>query len=193
MVLKIKFSFAFLCCLMAVSVLSFSFLSKNFRIYTLFEAVLLFILLKGVLHFLIYKTTKYKDDGRDLVNMIDFISIHCTFPAMNAWISYQTLYVLFMTMAAICPNEYTDKEGDLLKICDSYKSLDKDLYYYVLMVSPSKIAFIVIFVEMAVFIAYYKDVVFSLITLVNFCGMYYNSYKKLNDYDKHWFWRSLGF
>ena len=73
---------------MAVSVLCFSFLSKNFLVFTLFEAVLLFVLLKGVLHFLIYKTTKYKDDGRDLVNMIDFVCIHCTFPAINAWVTY---------------------------------------------------------------------------------------------------------
>ena len=61
------------------------------------------------------------------------------------------------------------------------------------MVFPSKIAFCVIFIEMAVFIAYYKDIIFSTITLINFCGMYYNSYKKLDDADKHWFWRSLGF
>ena len=60
------------------------------------------------------------------------------------------------------------------------------------MVFPSKIAFCAIFIEMAVFIAYYKDVVFSFITLINFCGMYYNSYKKLDESDKHWFWRSMG-
>ena len=51
-------------------------------------------------------------------------------------------------------------------------------------------AFILIFVEMGIFITYYKDVVFSTITLLNFCGMYYNSYKKLDDSDKHWFWSS---
>ena len=66
------------------------------------------------------------------------------------------------------------------------------LYYYAMMVFPSKIAFCAIFIEMAVFIAYYKDVVFSFITLLNFCGMYYNSYKKLDESDKHWFWRSMG-
>ena len=37
---------------------------------------------------------------------------------------------------------------------------------------PSKFAFIVIFLEMAVNLAYFKDVVFSFSTLVNFGGMW---------------------
>ena len=45
---------------------------------------------------------------------------------------------------------------------------------------------------MAIFITYYKDVVFSFITLTNFCGMYYNSYKKLSDSDRNWFFDSHG-
>ena len=46
-ILKIKFSFAFLCCLLAISVLTFSVLSKSFALYTLFEATILFLILKG--------------------------------------------------------------------------------------------------------------------------------------------------
>lgn len=57
-----------------------------------------------------------------------------------------------------------------------------------MMVVPSKVAFVAIFTEMAIFITYYKDVVFAFITLTNFCGMYYNSYKKLDEGDRHWFW-----
>ena len=45
---------------------------------------------------------------------------------------------------------------------------------------------------MAIFITYYKDVVFATITFTNYCGMYYNSYKKLDDADKHWFWDKHG-
>ena len=98
-----------------------------------------------------------------------------------------------MTIAAVCPETYAGK-GDLIPhLCNKYRSLNPDIYYYAMMVFPSKIAFCVIFIEMAVFIAYYKDIIFSTITLINFCGMYYNSYKKLDDADKHWFWRSLGF
>ena len=46
LILKIKFSFALLCCLMALSVLLFSLLSKSFALYTLIEATILFIILK---------------------------------------------------------------------------------------------------------------------------------------------------
>jgi len=38
-------------------------------------------------------------------------------------------------------------------------------------VEPSKVAFMLIFVEMSIYITYYKDVMFSLVTLANFVGM----------------------
>ena len=65
--------------------------------------------------------------------------------------------------------------------------MNKDLYYFALMVTPSKVAFILIFVEMAIFITYYKDVIFAMTTLTNFCGMYYTSQNKLPEADRHWF------
>ena len=55
------------------------------------------------------------------------------------------------------------------------------------MVTPSKVAFILIFVEMAIFITYYKDVIFAITTLTNFIGMYYTSQRKLPEADRHWF------
>ena len=119
LVLKIKFSFAILCILMAVSVLAFSLLSNGFSIWLYIESFILFLILKIVLHFMIYKTTKYKDDGRDLVSFVDFISIHCTFPIMNAWITYQTLYVFFMTLATICPQKARPDQKDFdLRWCE---------------------------------------------------------------------------
>ena len=189
MVLKIKFAFSLLCCLMAISVLSFSLLSTNFSISTYIGAFIMFLILKAVLHFLIYKTTKYKDDGRDLVSGVDFVSIHCTFPAMNAWVTYQTLYVFLMTLSAVCPEKAQSWQKNLsYDWCNKWQGLDENLYYYAMLVIPSKVCFILIFVEMAIFITYYKDVVFAFITFTNFCGMYYNSYKKLDDADKHWIW-----
>jgi len=56
------------------------------------------------------------------------------------------------------------------------------------MVTPSKVAFCLIFLEMSIFITYYKDVMFALTTMVNFFGMYYTSYEKLDPADKHFFW-----
>lgn len=54
----------------------------------------------------IYSPLKYKDDGRDVVSFIDFITIHATFPAINAWISYQLYYYLAITSTTICDTEY---------------------------------------------------------------------------------------
>lgn len=38
--------------------------------------------------FLLYDKVKYKDDGRELVGFIEFITIHVTFPVLNAFTSY---------------------------------------------------------------------------------------------------------
>lgn len=53
-------------------------------------------------------------------------------------------------------------------------------YYYILCVEPSKAAFLLIFVEMSIYITYYKDVMFSLLTLVNFVGMLIVSQEQLS-------------
>ena len=47
-----------------------------------------FIVLKLVTTYLVYEPLKYKDDGRDVISIADFITIHVTFPAINAWVSY---------------------------------------------------------------------------------------------------------
>jgi hypothetical protein len=54
-----------------------------------------FVILKLFTHFLIYKEIKYKDDGRDHVSFMDFICIHITFPAIDAWASYLLIFVFF--------------------------------------------------------------------------------------------------
>jgi len=41
---------------------------------------------------LVYGRVKYKDDGRELVGFIEFITIHVTFSVLNAWMSYQLAY-----------------------------------------------------------------------------------------------------
>ena len=47
--------------------------------------------------------------------------------------------------------------------------------------NPSKVAFFMIFMEMSIHLAYYKDVIFSLSTLVNYGGMYKVSKDLAND------------
>ena len=42
--------------------------------------------------FFLYERVKYKDDGRELVGIVEFITIHVTFPVINAWSSYIVAY-----------------------------------------------------------------------------------------------------
>ena len=46
---------------------------------------------------------KYKDDGRELVSWFEFLTIHVTFPVINAWISYQLAYEINVVLALTCP------------------------------------------------------------------------------------------
>ena len=57
------------------------------QVYGIF-AVGAFLILKIVTQYLLYNQVKYKDDGRDVVTMFDFISIHVTFSVINAWMTY---------------------------------------------------------------------------------------------------------
>jgi hypothetical protein len=52
---------------------------------------------------MIYNQVKYKDDARDVVSAFDFLTIHCTFSVLNAWLTYMMFFVTFTTMTALCP------------------------------------------------------------------------------------------
>ena len=130
------------------------------------------LIIAGGLHFLIYRTVKYKDDGRDVVTLIDFISIHITFPYISAWVTYQIVYTASITLCAMCPDEGSPNSQNDWAFCATYWTPDLDLFYYNLTVEPSKVAFMLIFIEMSIYLTYYKDVIFSLVTLINYAGMF---------------------
>lgn len=88
LLLKIRFSFCLLCLVLTLTVSSFTCMFHLKNVLFLTIPISLFIVLKWVVQYQIYKPLKYKDDGRDVVSVIDFITIHVTFPAINAWISY---------------------------------------------------------------------------------------------------------
>ena len=44
-----------------------------------------------------------------------------------------------------------------------------------MLILPSKLAYCYIFAEMAVNLAYFKDIIFALVTMFEFCGMLYNT------------------
>ena len=84
----------------------------------------MFLCLKLTVHYLIYRPLKYKDDGRDVVSFIDFITIHCTFPAINAWISYQMFYSAMITVTTICDTPlFSEIDSDW---CSNYNNIKDD-------------------------------------------------------------------
>lgn len=101
--LRIKLNFAVVIILQAIALLIFSLVGKSNVTYQILASVFTAALLKLATHELLYKRLKYKDDGRDLVSKIDFCTIHVTFPLMNAWFTYQLIYVCYLSYAAICP------------------------------------------------------------------------------------------
>ena len=75
-----------------------------------------------VIFYLIYKPLKYKDDGRDVVNWLDFVTIHMTFPAINVWASYQLYYSILITVTTMCDSSYIGAESS--SYCTNYHLLD---------------------------------------------------------------------
>ena len=134
-----------------------------------------------MIHHLIYLPVKYKDDGRDIVSFIDFITIHCTFPAINAWVSYQAYYCLAVTFTSVCTTNYiAQDEGSY---CYDYQHTSKFFwwgrftYFYSALVGPSIIAFCLLFVEASINLTYYKDCIFSATSLLIFFGMLWVQFK----------------
>ena len=66
------------------------------------------------IHYTIYRPLKYKDDGRDVVSWLDFVTIHMTFPLINAWVSYQLYYCLMITITTACSTDYLKAESTTL-------------------------------------------------------------------------------
>ena len=95
LLLKIQFKFVVLCIILTASICSYQLLitvnqnrSNQYDFLFLFIPLGGFIVLKLIVHYLIYVRVKYKDDGRELVNMYDFITIQVTFPSINCWVTY---------------------------------------------------------------------------------------------------------
>jgi len=145
--------------LLTLAVLSFSLLIDTNFPWTMIPLGF-FILLKMCIFFLCYIRIKYKDDGRDYVTFAEFVTIHMLFSYLNAWITYQTLYTFLWNL-----NDWTEyhNKGANEFIDTRYYLKDSTI--------PAKIGFVVIFIEMSINLTYFKDVVFSLCTLINYIGM----------------------
>ena len=120
---------------------------------------------------------------------IDFITIHVTFPTINAWISYNLYFSLMISVATVCNTEqFNSFSGDW---CDTYNKGDlkeeqKYVYFYGKMVVPSICVFALMFVEASVNLTYYKDCVFASTVFLLYLGMLWVNYEfklQVQNYD----------
>ena len=119
LLLKIRFAFVLLCTGMTASIFAFALLYNLENFLALLIPNLLFLNLKLTIYYMIYRPLKYKDDGRDVVTFVDFITIHITFPAINAWISYQLYYSAMVTATTICSTDFINNIGT--EFCDEWE------------------------------------------------------------------------
>jgi hypothetical protein len=109
-------------------------------------------------HFFGYKRVKYLDDGRDYVSFKEFLSIHVTFSVLNSWMTYFVIFNFFQ----------------FIKIWEDINYVNKQLEVFGI------IAMVVMMFETVVYLAYYKDVIFALITLLNYIGMYIHNFEDIS-------------
>ena len=135
---------------------------------------------------MVYRPLKYKDDGRDVVTFLDFLTIHCTFPAINAWISYQLYFCLFITTTTVCDTTYLEGLGT--EFCNNYKAIvepkEKYTYFYSLLRVPSYFVFCLLFAEASINLTYYKDCVFAFVTFMIYIGMLWVNFQYKTTYDE---------
>lgn len=101
-------------------------------------------------HYFGYRRVKYLDDGRDYVSFKEFLSIHVTFSVLNSWMTYFVYFNLFQFIKIIEDAQKIDPYQEFIGI----------------------VAMVAIMFETVVYLAYYKDVIFAMITLLNYVGMY---------------------
>ena len=154
---------------------SFSTIYATHKFSLLFIPIIFFCLLKVVIYYTIYRPLKYKDDGRDVVSGVDFITIHGTFPAINAWVSYQLYYCLELCFTTVCQSPYLQNLN--IDFCEEYgkeyiqQSYLKLTYFYKYLLTPSFIFFVLMFVEASINITYYRDCVFAFTMFAIYFGM----------------------
>lgn len=111
------------------------------------------------MHYFGYRRVKYLDDGRDYVSSKEFIAIHVTFSVLNSWMTYFVIFNFFQFVKIW--QDDTNNEFWLTSYNLEYVSV---------------IALIIMMFETTVYLAYYKDIIFATITLINYTGMYAHNY-----------------
>lgn len=153
LMLKVKWFFALQCIFQTAAIMSFTLSEEEwFNRYPVNFAAFLF--LKVYIHYFGYRRVKYLDDGRDYVSMKEFLAIHVTFSVLNCWITYFVIFNFFQ----------------FVKIWSGLERFNEYLEY------AGIVGMVVIMFETTVYLAYYKDVIFAMVALLNYIGMYIHSY-----------------
>lgn len=157
---KIKWTFVLQCVIQTVACTTFTgIVNTKQAAFLSFISFGIFFLLKVYVHFFVYTKIKYLDDGRDFVSWIEFLSIHCSFSVLHCCLSYYVIYN-YVTSLAYIIDDYFDGE---------YKCHRCLVFTYE---EWSIIGMLLLFLEMTVYLAYYKDVIFGTFTSLNYIGMY---------------------
>lgn len=115
---------------------------------------------------------KYKDDGREFVSVLEFITIHCTFPLMNAWVTEQLFYQISSLFIQTCP--FSQRlQPNYFWCAQGYIVQTRQQYQYSLFNWFAYVAYSVITCENLIYLAYYKDVIFSTAVILEYSSMYY--------------------
>jgi hypothetical protein len=96
--LKIRLNFVITCSLFIYILVLVSVTTISKSLWEYAAIAFIFLLLKRKyfryfirlvnVHYLLYSRVKYRDDGREKVSFMEFVTIHVTFPLMSAWFSY---------------------------------------------------------------------------------------------------------
>lgn len=161
--LKVKYAFLWLCALMTLSITLFT---SSLKLRTYFVSFASFFITKVYFHFFGYLKIKYRDDGRDYVSVKEFFAIHVTFSVLHSWLTYCTLFTFFVSVSyffGIVNLNAEEKQSHM--ILHTFNVADW-----------SQFSLVMLFVEMMIYLAYYKDLVFSLVTLSCYIGIYFSGY-----------------
>ena len=121
----------------------------------------IFLFIKVYTHIFIYRRIKYLEDGRDYVSEKEFVSIHMTFSLLHSLLSYYLVYNFISSIGFIIDEFVQQNVMSSTELIFSYEVW-------------SIWGLLFLFLEMSVYLTYYKDVIFSLVTIFNYIGMQIN-------------------
>lgn len=112
------------------------------------------------------------------MSWFEFVTIHMTFPCLNAWLTYAFFYQVSDVVLLSCPY-LPDPNVQPNWWCTGGGANPHEggaeLYQYTLFLIPADIAYFLIFCENVIYLASYKDVIFGLTVVGEFSAIFYYS------------------